>query len=53
MLGIQLETGTSKKTRDRMSLAKMAEMANRPTPQELKDLSARKHVTIPEHMKRR
>jgi phage terminase large subunit GpA-like protein len=52
MLGIQLETGTSKKTRDRMSLAKMAEMANRPTPQQLKDLSARKEVTIPEWMKR-
>jgi hypothetical protein len=48
MLGIQLATGTSKKSRERMTLARMAEIANRPTPQELKDLSARKQVTIPE-----
>jgi hypothetical protein len=53
MLGIQLATGTSKKSRERMTLARMAEIANRPTPQELKDLSARKQVTIPEWMKRK
>jgi hypothetical protein len=45
--------GDEQEVSGRMTLARMVEIANRPTPQELKDLSARKQVTIPEWMKRK
>jgi phage terminase large subunit GpA-like protein len=39
MLGIQLATGTTKKPRERMTLAQMVEMANRPSARDLAAMS--------------